>query len=108
MSDEQFEHTRRRNDDHETAKQGAKHVSKSAPNLRTRLLAAYIEAGSDGLTDEEAAERIGVLDTCYWKRCNELRQLALIMPTTRARAGRKGVKRMVSVVTGVGRNTVTA
>lgn len=97
------EHTRQRRDDHDTSRAGARAVTKQAPNLRVALLREFLAAGPDGLTDEEAAERAGVLDTCYWKRCNELRQDVWIMPTDRTRKGRKGVKRTVSVITSVGR-----
>jgi hypothetical protein len=86
----------------DTSREGHRKARKSAPTVRDRLLAAFIVAGSNGLTDEEAAEAAGVLDTCYWKRANELRENLDIRPTERTRVGRKGVKRTVSVVTHAG------
>jgi len=103
MTSDIHETTRQRANEHETSRAGARAVTKTAPNLRVALLREFIAAGPNGLTDEEAAERAGVLDTCYWKRCNELRQDVWIMPTSRTRKGRKGVKRTVSVITSVGR-----
>ena len=72
-------------------------ISNSAPNLRIRLLKEYIKAGDQGLTDDEAAQSAGVLDTCYWKRCNELRQEGLIVNTGRKRKGLSNMKRMICV-----------
>ncbi len=95
MSDN-FEGTRH-NPNIETTKIADNLISKKAPNLRMKILQAYIEAGSQGLTDCEAAEKMGMLDTCYWKRCNELRQEGLIIDTGNKRKGLKGVLRIVCV-----------
>lgn len=92
--------SRYRINDHATSEEGAK---RAGPNLHVKLLDAFKQAGSSGFTDEEAAEAAGVLDTCYWKRCNELRQFELIAHTESSRPGRKGVKRRVSAITPLGR-----
>jgi hypothetical protein len=98
VADDIHERTRQRTNDHQSSSEGARAVSAKAPSLRMRLFSEFA-AARDGLTDEEAAERAGVLDTCYWKRCNELRQDGWIRATNRTRKGRKNVSRIVSVVT---------
>lgn len=88
----------RSNQDYETSVNADVKMALSAPNLRAKMLESYVAAGSDGLTDDEAARDAGLLDTCYWKRCNELRQAGLIRNTGRKRIGLSGVKRIVCEV----------
>ena len=78
-----------------TSVEADSHMTPSAPTLRAKLLEMYVKAGNDGLTDDEAARDAGVLDTCYWKRCHELRQQGLIVNTGRKRIGLSGRKRIV-------------
>lgn len=93
MSD-QFEGTRS-STKYSTSVESDVAMASSAPNLRLQLLEMYVKAGNDGLTDDEAARDAGLLDTCYWKRCNELRQQGLIVNTGRKRLGLAGRKRIV-------------
>lgn len=92
---------RARRRDYPTSNAGASDVSYRAGSQKARLLAAYQDAGSVGLTDEEActAARISLL-SCYWKRCNELRQAGVITATGEQRRGRAGVERMVCRISG--------
>jgi hypothetical protein len=60
------------------------------------LLAAYLEAGASGLTDEEAARAAGVdTGSCWWKRCGELRAAGAIVETGKTRMGSRGRARIV-------------
>lgn len=94
------EHTRQRRDDELSSSAGARDVSRRAPNQKMRLLAEYSAARQEeGLTDEEAAGRAGLLEACYWKRCNELRQDGLIRYVDCYRKGKAGVMRRASVIT---------
>jgi hypothetical protein len=73
-----------------------------------RLLVAYGIHSSIGLTDEEAAGRAGLLKSCYWKRCGELRDDKLIKVLYKdglpvARLGSAGTNRAVSCITDAGR-----
>ena len=59
------------------------------PAMLDVLLAAYAEAGVDGLTSQEAAEWACLLHTGYWKRVSDLQNLQFI-------AVRPGVLRLNS------------
>lgn len=94
---------RTRANDYSTSVAGAVAVSWRAGSQKARLLATY-RLSPDGLTDEEAAAQAGIPDrSCYWKRCNELRQAGLITPTGQERRGAAGVPRIVCAVTDTGR-----
>lgn len=82
--------------DHHTSIAGAEAVREAAKTQRARLRQAFKEAGPVGYTDEEAASSAGLLDSCYWKRCGELRQDGTIMWTGFTRKGSAGVQRKVS------------
>lgn len=85
-----------RHDDWETSREGARAVSLRAGSQKARLFGAYQGALPAGLTDEEAARVSGVPErSCWWKRCNELRDLGLITPTGETRSGLAGVQRIV-------------
>lgn len=96
---------RTRNPDHSTSVEGAESVKYRAGSQKEKLLALYKQAWPFGFTDEEAAERAGLLDSCYWKRCNELRQDGKIVPacdasgTPYTRKGKAGVSRIVCTAT---------
>jgi hypothetical protein len=85
---------RTRTGDYSTSVEGAASVAYRAGSQKDRLLKVYA-AHPGGLTDEEAAYICGLLDSCYWKRCNELRQDGKIVVTERTRKGRAGVSRVI-------------
>lgn len=97
MSDP-YEKTRQRRDDQPSSSEGASNVSRRAPTQKVRLLRQFFRA-VQGLTDEEAAAAAGLLDSCYWKRCNELRQDEYIHYVDEYRKGKAGVSRRVSMIT---------
>jgi hypothetical protein len=104
-----------RRDDHSTSIAGADDIAKRAGGQKAILLSAFADAGSDGLNDEQAAERAGVnMRSCWWKRCGELRDLGLIQFLFDAqgneitRVATSGVARKVSVITPLGRDTLQA
>jgi hypothetical protein len=96
---------RTRNPDHSTSVEGAASVKYRAGSQKDRLLAVYRAQWPFGFTDEEAAEQAGLLNSCYWKRCNELRQDGMIIPAVVAtgepytRKGKAGVSRIVCTST---------
>ena len=82
---------------------GADDVAPRRLNQRDRLLVHYLTR-PDGLTDDEAADRAGLMHTCYWKRCGELRELGLVATRTVdgevvTRLGHAGSQRIVCWVT---------
>lgn len=100
--------TRSRRDDPDTSKQGARDVEGRAPSQSLRLLQAYL-LSTKGYTDEEAAAKAGLLNSCYWKRCGELRQEGYIKPVrlpdgrVLTRTGWAGTQRMICAPTQAGR-----
>ena len=109
--EEELTRRRARRDDHATSKAGAAAVAPRAGSQRAHLLAMYERNHwrEEGLTDEEAAERAGLLGSCYWKRCGELRDEGWIevvrdsdgTPVTRL--GSAGSPRFASRITAAGR-----
>lgn len=87
-----------RANDHGTSVAAASAVEPTTRTCRSMLRRAFIDAGKAGLTDEEAARRAGLLHTCYWKRCGELRADAVIAWTGFERKGAAGVNRKVSAI----------
>lgn len=85
-----------RTPDYDTSIEGAAKANETKENLQTKLLAAFHGAGPNGFTDEQAAEAAGLVDSCWWKRCGELRAQGRIAYTGDKRKGRKGVDRKVS------------
>lgn len=95
---------RARSSDPSTSKAGAVAVSYRANSQKARLLQAFVSAGEQGRTDEEAAMASGVsMRSCFWKRCSELREDGMIEDIGITRAGDAGVPRMVCRVTNAGR-----
>ena len=93
---------RTRKDDWDTSKAGAESVKYRAGSQKARLMDVYREAYPSGLTDEEAAEKADLLNSCYWKRCGELREEGCIAVLTNngeqvVRTGSAGVPRIVCV-----------
>lgn len=74
---------------------------KSKLPQRDQLLLAYHWCGDLGFTDEQAAHRAGLLSSCYWKRCSELRELGYIKQPKGGpvRKGTSGVARVISEIT---------
>lgn len=91
-----------RRDDYQTSIEGARSVSYRADSQKARLLAVYGQYPGWGLSDEEAAEEADLLDSCYWKRCGELRSDGMIEDTGIVRMGRAGVHRIVCRITPAG------
>jgi hypothetical protein len=87
---------RTRTDDHATSYAGADSITFRAGSQKAKLMNAYREAGYGGLTDEQAAANAHLpAMSCWWKRCNELREAGAIVKTTETRIGLAGVPRMV-------------
>jgi hypothetical protein len=85
---------------------GGRAIGVRAPNQKLQLLLVWQAAereGLDGLTDEEAAIRAGLLGNLFWKRCGELRDDDLIAWNGKLRKGRARVNRRVSVITDKGK-----
>lgn len=101
------ETTRVRTGDHETAFEGAADVTARAPTQRKQLLGAFFVANAYGLTDEQAANWASLRNSCFWKRCGELRRDGLIEFNGEARPGGAGTNRKVSVITDKGRKAFT-
>jgi hypothetical protein len=81
--------------------------AKPQPIQRLRLLDAYAQALNVGLTDEQAAAVAGLKDSCYWKRCGELRKAGLIAPTgDKRRNPESGVRRIVCAITESGMDLI--
>ena len=72
--------------DPETSKRAAK--SLDANGHLDALAAIFREAGSQGLTAEEAGDRAGFDGA--WKRCSDLLRLGVIVPTGKTRTARSG------------------
>ena len=88
---------RHRSNDRSTSMDGAASVAYRAGSQKARLLDQYKQAGPEGLTDDEAASSAGLMKSCYWKRCGELRQDGVIVETGVTRPGEAGVQRIVCV-----------
>jgi len=87
---------RHRKNDRATSIAGAADVAYRAGSQKRKLADVYAEVYPDSLTDDEAAKMAGLLDSCYWKRCGELRQDGVITETNFTRQGRAGVQRLTS------------
>jgi hypothetical protein len=89
-----------RNPDRATSVEGAHNVQMRSGTQKVKLLAAY--AIYFELTDDEAAAYADLLQSTYWRRCGELRDLGLIEDTGKTRPGRAGVSRMICRITNAG------
>lgn len=63
----------RRNTDPDTSHAAAKHAAMRSGSIKARLLDAYREVHPVGLTDAEAAQRIGITHWQATRRCADLR-----------------------------------
>lgn len=75
-----------RTSDPETSKKAAR--SLDANGHLEALTTIFREAGSQGLTAEEAGDRAGFDGA--WKRCSDLLRLGVIVPTGKTRTARSG------------------
>lgn len=90
-------------DDHDTSKAGAKSVAMRSGSQKALLLNVY--ANSAVLTDDEAADRAGLLvkpGCCWWHRCSDLRKEGLIAQVTTKTSQLTGEERMACVITEAG------
>lgn len=92
---------RQRIPDHPTSVAGAVAVKERAPSQKIQLLRAYDYAGERGFTDEQAAYYAGLLKSCYWRRCTDLRSLGYIEQPegSPVRKGTSGVSRIICTIT---------
>jgi hypothetical protein len=86
-------HKLARGSDPITSKVAARAIAYRTGTVKARLLAAYLEEPS-GLTDEEAAIRVGIELYQATKRCADLRNDGVIVATG-VRKGAAGLERMV-------------
>ncbi len=92
-----------RHDDPSTSHRAAKSLR---PGSHKALLLAEYMSAPEGLTDEEAASRAGLVrpGVCWWHRASDLRRDGLIADTGTTRPSpTTGEDRMVCVVTDTGR-----
>jgi hypothetical protein len=92
-----------RADDWETSKKADQMVNATRPTMILKMLRAYEYTER---TDDEAAEMMDLLDTCYWKRAGELRYFGFIEYTGQTRVGRHRVPRIVCRITDEGRRVL--
>jgi len=83
----------------DTSQAAARAVKPRAKGLRAVVVAAFVDAGAAGLTDQEASERTGIAgDTLRPRRC-ELARSGVIRKTDRRRPTPRGGEAAVWVVT---------
>lgn len=86
-----------------TSKDGWEQVQVRAGSQRARLLRAYADAGDGGLTNHEAGVAADLLNSCYWKRCSELKEAGYIASNEKERVNpATGSKQSVCVLTPAG------
>lgn len=99
---------RTRSSGHETSELGHADIKMREGSQRWKLLRSY--ADMRDATDDEAAALAGLMHTCYWKRCGELRAagyIAVIMlddyddyeAIEATRMGLAGVQRILCRIT---------
>ena len=99
-----------RSTDPETSANADRNVRVTATNQRGKLLATY--ADGEDATDNEAAFSADLLNSCYWKRCSELREGGYIEAVHDEEGrlvthmGFAGQPRMVSRITDKGRQAL--
>jgi hypothetical protein len=88
------------------------HVAAKMPfkrdSQRHLLLKGYYAASASdqGMTDEEAARWAGIRSGCPWKRCSELREAGLILPTGQTRLSSGGAQQRVCRISSYGASLV--
>ena len=83
----------------ETTKQAAESMARPAPHLRVRVLEA-IRAAPEGLTADEAAERLNLSILSIRPRVTELKADGLIIPSCARRKNASGRNAIVWVSRG--------
>ncbi len=73
-----------------TSRLAAKAAAPRAKRIRDRLLAAFMDIGSHGLTDEEAQARLDLPGNSQRPRRRELERLRIIVPSGRTRPTASG------------------
>jgi hypothetical protein len=93
-----------RAEDYALAEPGGRAVGARAPSQKIQLLLQFREAGPEGLTDEQAGTRAGLLASCFWHRCTDLRSEGWIefRPDGKTIKGNARVRQRVSVITNEG------
>lgn len=93
--------SRARRNDRPTSRAAARTIE--AGGILEQFANAYRAAGVRGLTDLEAARAVDAdPESCWWKRCSELRAAGLIVDTGETREGTRGRARMVCRWAGAG------
>ncbi|MDE2096837.1 MAG: hypothetical protein KGL39_06280 [Patescibacteria group bacterium] len=62
----------------DTSREAAAKIAPKAKTVRDKILAAIREAGEDGLTADQAGEKVGVDPFVSRPRCTELKAMGLI------------------------------
>jgi hypothetical protein len=91
--------------DGDTSREAARSVSMRSGSQKARLLDVYANSGV--LTDDEAADRAGLLTKpgcCWWHRCSDLRKEGLIVQVNIKTSKLTGEERMGCVITERGLN----
>lgn len=89
-----------------TSEKAAEVASYRSKSQKSMLLVEYVRCGDGGLTDEEAAERAGLLQRprcCWWHRCGDLVEDGMIEPIEEVRILSTGMEGRVCVPTEQGR-----
>jgi hypothetical protein len=86
-----------RHTDPETSRAAATDAAANAHTHRNRVLVALRDAGADGLTDFELADRLGLQQTSAGKRRGELRDAGLVVDSGRKRPAPSGSAAIVWV-----------
>lgn len=79
-----------RRDARETSREAARAVEGTASHVRTALLRAFIQAGQEGLTDDEGQSSTGINGNTYRPRRVELERLGLVTATALRRRTQTG------------------
>lgn len=69
-------HGRIRKNDYDTSIEAALSIEESAVTQQKKLLDVY-RRHPEGLLDDEAGHMAGLDQSCFWKRCGELREMGL-------------------------------
>lgn len=86
-----------RTTDPETSHEAGRKLT-TRESQKAALLEHYLAAGPAGLTDDEAGIAAGLMESCYWRRCTDLRQDGSIAFNGETRIGPSaGARRNVSV-----------
>ena len=79
----------------DTSYQAAREIAHKAPTMRYQILEAIRDAGDNGLTADEAAQKLCLLYVTARPRCTELKELGLIADSGRRRDSEHGKAQIV-------------